>query len=71
MESSDILRIIVFVMVGVIVATITLAAVSYGAFRMRERRRPHKIDSGADGLLFFERVEIVPPRPEPPAGEAE
>jgi hypothetical protein len=63
MEGTSIIRLIIFVMVGVIVATITLAAISYGAFRMRERRRPRALPAaGPEGLLFFERVDVVPPR---------
>lgn len=65
MDSSLVIRIIVFIMVGVILSTITLAAISYGAFRMRERRRPlPKAPAGGPGPLFFERVQVVRPREE-------
>jgi hypothetical protein len=65
MEGSLVLRLIVFVMVGVILSTITLAAISYGAFRLRERRRPlPKPANGGAGPVFFERVHILTPREE-------
>jgi hypothetical protein len=45
----------------VILATITLAAVSYGAFKVRERRVPEtaRAEQGG-GPYFFERVRFGP-----------
>ena len=54
----NILQIIVMVMVVTILATITLAAVSYGAFKMRERRIPVSEPGPDPGPLFFERVRF-------------
>jgi hypothetical protein len=50
--------------VGVILSTITLAVLSYGAFRLRERRRPDAQLPNPGGHLFFERVHVVPARSE-------
>jgi Tfp pilus assembly protein PilE len=56
----DLIQIVVITMVLVILATITLAAVSYGAFKVRERRAPVRADADASsGPLFFERVRFV------------
>ena len=52
-------------MILIIVATMTLAVVSYGAFKVRERRAPRReaVDPGAP--MFFERVRVAaPPKPE-------
>jgi hypothetical protein len=62
MDGTFILRIVIMVMVAVILSTITLAVLSYGAFRMRERRRPGRQVQGSSGHLFFERVHLVPTR---------
>jgi hypothetical protein len=45
-------------MVVTIVVTITLAATSYAAFRVRERRRPAMAEAEAEGPMFFERVRL-------------
>lgn len=65
----NVLEIIVLVMVVTIIVTITLAVVSYGAFRMRERRRPAPDLYERLGPLFFERVRMTPGTP-PETGEA-
>jgi hypothetical protein len=71
MDGSLVLRLIVFVMVGVILSTITLAAISYGAFRVRERRRPlPNAAAGEAAPIFFERVQVVRAREEIAAGTA-
>lgn len=49
-------------MILIIIATVTLAVLSYAAFKVRERHAPQKIgqrDAGA--TMFFERVRIAPP----------
>lgn len=62
MEGALVLRIVILVMVGVILSTITLAVLSYGAFRLRERRRPDAQLPSPGSHLFFERVHVVPAR---------
>lgn len=53
----DVIQLVVIGMVLTILATITLAAVSYGAFKVRERKMPAKMERPeAEGALFFERV---------------
>jgi Tfp pilus assembly protein PilE len=60
----SVVEIIVLVMVVTILATITLAVLSYGVFRMRERRRPEPMSSAlVTGPVFFERVRIPAPTP--------
>ena len=47
-------------MILIIIATMTLAVLSYGAFKIRERKAPKKTgqpDAGA--TMFFERVRIA------------
>jgi hypothetical protein len=47
-------------MILIIIATVTLAVLSYGAFKMRERKAPRRVgpaDAGAP--MFFERVRIT------------
>jgi hypothetical protein len=58
----EIIQILVTVMVVTILATITLAAVSYGAFKARERRIPEPGPGGA-APSFFERVRFVADEP--------
>ena len=60
----DIIQIIVMVMVVTILATITLAAISYGAFKVRERRMPAPAKRAEDEA-FFERVRVVAPEASP------
>jgi len=47
-------------MILIIIATVTLAVLSYAAFKVRERKTPRggssALDSGA--TMFFERVRI-------------
>jgi hypothetical protein len=57
----DIVQLVVIGMVLTILATVTLAAVSYGAFKMRERKKPSRAEgSERMGPLFFERVRFLP-----------
>jgi len=56
-------------MILIIIATVTLAVLSYGAFKVRERSKPR--DSGGPApqtTLFFERVRLgsAPRRPSRP-----
>jgi hypothetical protein len=47
-------------MILIIIATVTLAVLSYGAFKVRDRQAPGK-KSGRDAgaPMFFERVRIT------------
>lgn len=57
----SILQIIIIGMIVIIIATVTLAVLSYGAFKIRDRKSPRRelgLDPGAS--LFFERVRIAP-----------
>ena len=54
----DIVQLVVVGMVLTILATLVLAAVSYGAFKVRERRVPAAQSADA-APLFFERVRFV------------
>ena len=55
----DIVQLVVIGMVLTILATITLAAVSYGAFKVRERKAPPRRETTeSSGTLFFERVHF-------------
>jgi hypothetical protein len=55
----NIIHLLVSGLVLTILATITLAAVSYAAFRIRKRRRPfNAAPSESDGPLFFEPVRL-------------
>lgn len=55
----SIVEIIVMVMVVTILATITLAVLSYGMFRIREKRAPAPLLAEAPtGQVFFERVRL-------------
>lgn len=58
----DIVQLVVVGMVLTILATVTLAAVSYGAFKVRERKSPGGHGDGPDrsGPLFLERVHFHP-----------
>lgn len=57
----DIVQLVVVGMVLTILATITLATVSYGAFKVRERKAPGGIDAADQtGPLFLERVRFIP-----------
>jgi Tfp pilus assembly protein PilE len=61
----DLVQFVVTVMVVTILATITLAAAAYAAFRLREKRSPGNSPLLADGPVFFERVRFF--RVESPA----
>lgn len=57
----DIVQLVVVGMVLTILATVTLAAVSYGAFKVRERKSPAgKEKDSSEGPLFLERVHFHP-----------
>jgi len=56
----DIVQLVVVAMVLTILATLVLATVSYGAFKVRQRRVPGDARGTADAApLFFERVRFV------------
>jgi hypothetical protein len=55
----DIVQLVVMGMVLTILATLVLATVSYGAFKVRERKAPGAGDEGDATPLFFERVRFV------------
>lgn len=64
----DIVQLVVIGMVLTILATVTLAAVSYGAFKMRERKKPGSTEPRESvGPLFFERVRFLPREDASPA----
>jgi hypothetical protein len=49
-------------MILIIIATVTLAVLSYGAFKVRERKSPGRKGTGAGEAgapMFFERVRIT------------
>ena len=56
----DIVQLVVVGMVLTILATLVLATVSYGAFKVRERRVPGAARAAEATPLFFERVRFVP-----------
>jgi hypothetical protein len=48
-------------MILIIIATVTLAVLSYGAFKVRDRKSPGRQSSRDPGApMFFERVRIAP-----------
>jgi hypothetical protein len=50
-------------MILIIIATVTLAVLSYAAFKVRDRkssRGGHATPEEAGGPMFFERVRIAP-----------
>jgi hypothetical protein len=56
----DLIQLIVVGMILTILATITLAVVSYGAFKMRQTRSPVRGGHRAEQQrLFFERVDLT------------
>jgi Tfp pilus assembly protein PilE len=59
----DLTQIIAVIMVVTILATITLAAVAYAAFRLRERRAPDLSLLDSNAPVFFERVRFFPQEP--------
>jgi hypothetical protein len=56
-----ILQMIIIGMILIIIATVTLAILSYGAFKVRERRAPKKVAQTTDHAapMFFERVRVT------------
>ena len=49
-------------MILIIIATVTLAVLSYGAFKVRERRTPRRATAADAGApMFFERVRVNAP----------
>ena len=47
-------------MILIIIATVTLAVLSYGAFKVRDRKAPgQKSARDAGAPMFFERVRIT------------
>ena len=57
----SILQMIIIGMIMIIIATVTLAILSYGAFKVRERRAPKKKAEVTDhsAPMFFERVRVA------------
>jgi len=56
-----VLQIIIIGMIVIIIATVTLAVLSYGAFKIRDRRSPRGNAEPIEGApMFFERVRIAP-----------
>ena len=55
------LQMIIVGMIMIIIATVTLAILSYGAFKVRERRAPKKAKPATDhgAPMFFERVRVA------------
>ena len=54
------LQMIIIGMIMIIIATVTLAILSYGAFKVRERRAPKRTGPVTDHAapMFFERVRV-------------
>jgi hypothetical protein len=53
-------------MILIIIATVTLAVLSYAAFKVRDRksgRGGHAAPADAGAPMFFERVRIAPTAP--------
>lgn len=59
----NIVQMLIVGMILIIIATVTLAVLSYGAFKVRERKSPRRFggveDAGAP--MFFERVRLGAP----------
>jgi hypothetical protein len=57
----SIVQLVIVGMILIIIATVTLAVLSYGAFKVRERRAPKRGDAGPNvtELMFFERVRVT------------
>lgn len=57
----SIVQMIIIGMIIIIIATVTLAILSYGAFKIRERRTPKRASLAPDAgePMFFERVRIA------------
>ncbi len=62
MTGNTIVQMLITGMILIIIATMTLAVLSYGAFKIRDRKTPKRAaptDAGAP--MFFERVRITAP----------
>ncbi len=58
----SIIEMLIVGMIIIIIATVTLAVLSYAAFKVRERRVPRSGGPQAAGApMFFERVRISAP----------
>ena len=60
----NVVQLLIVGMILIIIATVTLAVLSYGAFKVRERKSPRRgpaaaADAGAP--MFFERVRVAAP----------
>ena len=55
-----IMQLVIVGMILIIIATVTLAVLSYGAFKVRERKAPSKGHGTpqAGDPMFFERVRV-------------
>lgn len=58
-----IIQMLITGMILIIIATVTLAVLSYGAFKIRDRKAPQRANAAAaaGAPMFFERVRIAPP----------
>jgi heme/copper-type cytochrome/quinol oxidase subunit 2 len=56
-----VLQMIIIGMIVIIIATVTLAVLSYGAFKIRDRKSPRHETPDAGEPMFFERVRIAAP----------
>jgi heme/copper-type cytochrome/quinol oxidase subunit 2 len=62
MTGSTIVQMLITGMILIIIATVTLAVLSYGAFKIRDRKTPKRAGPAAAGApMFFERVRIANP----------
>lgn len=57
----SIIQMIIIGIIMIIIATVTLAILSYGAFKVRERKAPKRKAAGTDHAapMFFERVRVA------------
>ena len=56
----DVIQLVVVGIILTILATITLAVVSYAAFKVRQTRSPVRREQSEEEPLFFERVQFPP-----------
>ena len=56
-----VMQMVIVGMILIIIATVTLAVLSYGAFKVRERKAPNKGSGVAQqgDPMFFERVRVA------------
>ena len=60
--SGNVMQLVITGMILIIIATVTLAVLSYGAFKLRERRSPSKTNAPQKNeMMFFERVRVQGP----------